>query len=86
MYTWRKGDREEEESEKESREKDNSQRLNRRSRGLVLVTSWSKRLIFIKVCRGYISGVRAPEEAMHTEACTKQCASELVDKRAPSET
>ena len=32
--------------------KHNSQRLNRRNRGLVLVTSWSKELILIKVCRG----------------------------------
>ena len=30
----------------------NSQRLNRRNRGLVLVTSWSKELVLIKVYRG----------------------------------
>ena len=29
----------------------NTQRLNRRNRGLVLVTNWSKELILIKYCR-----------------------------------
>ena len=32
--------------------KHTSQRLNRRNRGLVLVTSWSKELILFKVCKG----------------------------------
>ena len=34
--------------------KHNSQRLNQRNRGLVLVTSWAKELILIKICRATV--------------------------------